>query len=81
MLAWGMAGSRDSDDVATVIVTTNHLFLSSLLCSFIFLAPSSLPTGFLTQAGASGGRWQQANHTLSFKWKKGTLSPSPEHSC
>lgn len=25
-----------------------------------------------------GYRWQQANHTLSCKWEKGALSPSPE---
>lgn len=81
MLAWGMAGSRDSTDVATVIVTTNHLFLSSLLCSFIFFGPF-LSTYWLPDSGRGfGGWWQQANHTLSSKWKKGTLSPIPERSC
>lgn len=55
MLAWGMAGSRDSKDVAIAMIKTNHLCLVALLLLFLifFFASSFLPTGLLSRARAS----------------------------
>lgn len=73
MLALGMAGSRDSDDVALSLSPPPSLSFTALLLFLIFLASNY----WLPVSGRGSGCWRlQANNTLSSRWEKGALPPA-----